>query len=581
MSLFTSIFSRVRSHPFIIIAFLTIVAGGGYYAYATYATTSNETRYVLGTVTKGTIVSSISASGQVASTNETDIKAKVGGEIVSVAVKTGQRVAQGQVIASIDSTNARSAVTDAALAVEEARLNLEESTLKAPIDYKALQEDVARAKRDLDDSYDDAYVALAEAFVKIPDIVTGADAILYDTDISVGTQNIDAYANLFISAANDDQTTVKSFAAKAETDYLLARDAYTKSAATFKNLSRTSSPEEIKSALAEARTMATLLAKAAGSETNLIDTVIDILERRNWTIASAIPSAQTKARGFVTTSNSVVSSLTAAVKAIDTARDSLTDAEHALELGSIGSGNGSDSFDVKFLQNTLKQKEAALVDAQQTLANHTIRAPFGGIVATLDILRGDTVANGGSVGTLISDQKIAELSLNEVDVAKIEIGDKATLTFDALEALTLTGSVAEINAVGTVSQGVVSYTLKIGFDTQDSRIKSGMTANASIITDVVQDVLVLPLSAVKTQNDSSTVQVFSPELTADNTPQGVNTIQTPQSIPVAIGLSSDTSVEIRSGLSEGAQVVVRTIKPSTTQATTNTRGATGGPPIRF
>ena len=581
MSLFTSIFSRVRSHPFIIIAFLTIVAGGGYYAYATYATTSNETRYVLGTVTKGTIVSSISASGQVASTNETDIKAKVGGEIVSVAVKTGQRVAQGQVIASIDSTNARSAVTDAALAVEEARLNLEESTLKAPIDYKALQEDVARAKRDLDDSYDDAYVALAEAFVKIPDIVTGADAILYDTDISVGTQNIDAYANLFISAANDDQTTVKSFAAKAETDYLFARDAYTKSAATFKNLSRTSSPEEIKSALAEARTMATLLAKAAGSETNLIDTVIDILERRNWTIASAIPSAQTKARGFVTTSNSVVSSLTAAVKAIDTARDSLTDAEHALELGSIGSGNGSDSFDVKFLQNTLKQKEAALVDAQQTLANHTIRAPFGGIVATLDILRGDTVANGGSVGTLISDQKIAELSLNEVDVAKIEIGDKATLTFDALEALTLTGSVAEINAVGTVSQGVVSYTLKIGFDTQDSRIKSGMTANASIITDVVQDVLVLPLSAVKTQNDSSTVQVFSPELTADNTPQGVNTIQTPQSIPVAIGLSSDTSVEIRSGLSEGAQVVVRTIKPSTTQATTNTRGATGGPPIRF
>ena len=70
--------------------------------------------------------------------------------------------------------------------------------------------------------------------------------------------------------------------------------------------------------------------------------------------------------------------------------------------------------------------------------------------------------------------------MNEVDAAKISVGNKTTLTFDATEDLTLTGKVAQIDTIGTVEQGVVSYKVKIAFDTQDERIKPGMTANASI-----------------------------------------------------------------------------------------------------
>ena len=574
---------------------LVAVIGGGYWGYTTYTSDDGETRYVLGTVEKGTITSTISASGQVASSDETEVKAKAAGDILSVSAKEGAQVSQGQALASIDSSEARRAVTDAQLAVEEAKINLEHDTLQAPIDYKGLQEDVARAKRDLEDTYEDAYVVLSDAYVNLPDVVAGADSILYDKDIDLNSQNYSAYQNLFVSAP-DDQQMVKVLAVRAQDDYTAARDAYTKSAATWKTLTRSSNSEDIGAAFTASKNTAALLAKAVASEANLIDTVIDILERRDWAIDADITAAQTSVRTYVTSANSVLSNLSAAAKNSDNAKDSLTDAEHALELASVGNPDGNNPFDLKLLQNTLKQKEAALADAQQALADHTIRAPFSGILASFDLRRGDSVANEGSVGTLISDQKIAELSLNEVDAAKVKVGNKASLTFDAVEDLTLTGEVAEIDTVGTVTQGVVSYTVKIGFDTQDERVKPGMTVNASIVIDEKQDVLRVPSSAVKTQNDRSYVLVFDPPLSEGRSPRGpsaqagVTSDVEPKQVDVEVGISDDTHVEILSGLAEGQQIVTRTISgtATATTATTNTStsnnargGATFGGPRPF
>ncbi|MDD5433706.1 MAG: hypothetical protein PHE77_03610, partial [Candidatus Pacebacteria bacterium] len=61
---------------------------------------------------------------------------------------------------------------------------------------------------------------------------------------------------------------------------------------------------------------------------------------------------------------------------------------------------------------------------------------------------------------------MAEISLNEVDVAKVKIGQRAIITFDAIDELEITGKVEDVDTIGTVSQGVVSYNVKIIFDTQ-------------------------------------------------------------------------------------------------------------------
>ena len=158
----------------------------------------------------------------------------------------------------------------------------------------------------------------------------------------------------------------------------------------------------------------------------------------------------------------------------------------------------------------------------------------------------------------------------------MNVGQKATLTFDAISDLGITGVVSEVDSVGTVSQGVVSYTVKINFDVQDSRVKPGMTVNASIQTDVRNDVLYVPSSAVKTTGGVSYVQVFDPAITATGGTAGTVSAILPKQVEVTTGVSDDTNVEILSGLSEGEQVVSRTITGTTKTTTTSASSLLGG-----
>ncbi len=232
---------------------------------------------------------------------------------------------------------------------------------------------------------------------------------------------------------------------------------------------------------------------------------------------------------------------------------------------------GPDKLDIRAKQIAIQQKEDALLSAQQNLADYYIRAPFDGVIAEVSIKKGDIASSATVIATLITKQKIAEISLNEVDAAKIKEGQKATLTFDAVSELSITGEVAEIDTLGTVSQGVVTYKVKIVFDTQDERVKPGMSVSASIITEVKQDVLLVPNSAVKILSESNYVEIPN-ETVEPNSSNGGVILQNPllQQI-VQIGLSNDTSTEIISGLKEGDQVVVRTISSSASQNSNNNK----------
>jgi HlyD family secretion protein len=169
---------------------------------------------------------------------------------------------------------------------------------------------------------------------------------------------------------------------------------------------------------------------------------------------------------------------------------------------------------------------------------------------------------------------MATITLNEVDVAKVRVGQRATMTFDAIDELTITGKVTSVDTVGTVSQGVVTYTVEIGLDTDDQRIKPGMSVSASIITDVKQDTLLVPNSAVKSSNGSYYVEMFSTPLisTSSTTPslQGTPSKIAPNKITIEVGISNDSDTEIISGVKEGDQVVTKTINPSTTTTSSQT-----------
>ena len=181
---------------------------------------------------------------------------------------------------------------------------------------------------------------------------------------------------------------------------------------------------------------------------------------------------------------------------------------------------------------------------------------------------GQSVSSGTTLGTAITDQQVANVTLNEVDVAKVALGDKATLTFDAVSGLTITGTVSEIDTVGTVSQGVVNYTVKISLDTSDSRIKSGMSVSANIATAVHQDVVMVPSSAVKTSNGASYVLTVPASTPVSTTTTGQTLATTPTQTTVQVGISDGTDTEITSGISDGDKSVTKTVITTSTATTT-------------
>ena len=233
-------------------------------------------------------------------------------------------------------------------------------------------------------------------------------------------------------------------------------------------------------------------------------------------------------------------------------------------------------LDLQSQQLSLQNSKNSLQDAKDALANYYIYAPFSGVIGAVNVQKGDTISSGTSAITFITQKDITSISLSETDIPKIKLGQKAVLTFDAIDGLTIAGQVSEIDTIGTVSQGVVNYNVKITFDTQDDRIKPGMSISANIITDTQQNVLTVPNSAVKSKNGLNYVLVLNQkeDLTSSSASQGFVSAVAPTQKTVQIGSADSTNTEITSGLSEGDQVVVRTISSSATAITTSSASKT-------
>ena len=567
----------VKSHKWISAIIAVVIIFVGFSGITAMSSTSSETKYVTTTVAKGTVISSVSGSGQVSATDQVDVKAKVSGNITWVAVKAGQMVYQGQVLATVDNTNAKASVDDATATLAQSKLQLEKDSASAPLDYQNTLDALASAKVDLSTTFNDTFNTLSNTYLDLPAVVSGAQNILYGNDLSPnsGQWNVDFMISLF-NNKDADKVKINNFAVTAEDDYKTARTEYDASLLEYKTITRTSSVEDIQSLLDSSVNTTTSIAQAIQSELNLLSLISDTATTYNIKLPSAFATMQTNARSYLSTTNNDLSNLLTAQKNIITANQTIKTDQQNITLMQVGnSTDGSDPISLQISQNNLAKQERDLENLKTALNDYTVVAPFDGTVASVSAVVGDTA---GTVATIITKQQVAELSLNEVDAAKVSAGQKAVLTFDAISDLSITGTVAEVDSVGTVSQGVVSYTVKITFDVQDARIKPGMTVNASIQTAVHNDVLIVPSSAVKTINGVSIVQVFDPAISQTGGTVGTVSATLPKQVEVTVGISDDTNVEIISGLTEGQQVVNRTITGTTkpaTAATASTRGAGG------
>jgi RND family efflux transporter MFP subunit len=221
----------------------------------------------------------------------------------------------------------------------------------------------------------------------------------------------------------------------------------------------------------------------------------------------------------------------------------------------------------------LRQADANLTSASYSYRSTTptITAPFAGVIGSVNLVEGMILESASST-TSINSQRVAvikgdslpviSVSLSEVDVPKVKVGQKAIVSLDSISDKTFTGKVATVDRVGTTTSNVTSYTAKIKLDSSSPEILPNMAATANIVLETKTDVLMVPSSAVSTRDGTNFVKTLKDG-------KEVN-------IPVEIGISSDSEIEITSGVSEGDTVITGTISTPRTSSTQTKSVFSGG-----
>lgn len=565
-----------------------------YFGYQKFQTPAAATSYVLGTVTRDTLVTTVSGTGQVSNSNQIDLKAKVSGDVVAIKVEDGQKVKTNDLLIQLNAQDVQKAVRDAQANLESAKISL--AKLQQPADNLSLlqaQNSLAQAQQnkqnvqdDLQKTYDDGFNSIANAFLDLPTAITGLHDILFGTTAGNGGQDNASYFADTVKTYNYSDAKITDYKNAAIDSYQTARAKYDQNFEDYKATSRFADRTSVESLINETYDTTKILADAIKNAYNLIQYYEDKVIEQNKRPSSVADAGLNSLNNYTGKTNTHLADLLSTQKTIQSDKDALINADQSIaeKTASLAKlQTGADPLDIQSQQLSVQQRQNALTDAQEKYADYFIRAPFDGIIAKVDIKKTDSVSSGTTIATLITEQQIAEISLNEVDAAKVKIGEKATLTFDAIDGLTMAGTVIDMDSIGTVSQGVVTYMIKIGFASEDDRVKSGMSVSANIITNVKSDVLIVPSSAIKQQGSGYYVEVFDQKLTPATGTQSITSPTLPSQKTVTIGLANDTDTEIVSGLNENDQIITRTIiaAVASTKTTTQAPSLFGGAATRI
>ena len=225
-------------------------------------------------------------------------------------------------------------------------------------------------------------------------------------------------------------------------------------------------------------------------------------------------------------------------------------------------------------QEKIESAQSNADNKQETYDNYTITAPISGQVITKTVKAGDKIDRSSSSSTstlaVIYDlsEVTFEMSVDELDVQSVQVGQSVEVTADAFEDQTFSGKVTNVSLASSYSNGVTNYPVTVTMDEVGSLLP-GMNVDGTIILDQVDNALMIPVDSLMRGNriyvkdDSVTEQ-------QGNVPAGFRVVE------VETGISNDDYVQITSGLSEGDEVYVDSAS-SNTSTDMFQMGGMGGP----
>lgn len=225
-------------------------------------------------------------------------------------------------------------------------------------------------------------------------------------------------------------------------------------------------------------------------------------------------------------------------------------------------------------EETLESARSKLDNTQDSYENYTITAPISGTVITKNTKAGDKISANGNAATTMAviydlSQLTFEMSVDELDVQSVKVGQTVEVMADACEGKTFSGTVTNVSLASSYSNGVTNYPVTVTLDAPEDLLP-GMNVDGNIIISEAEDVLAVPVDCLMRGNrvyvkDDSVAEA------SGAVPAGFRAVE------VETGLMNDDYVEIVSGLSEGDEVYVsQSSTDSSTQMMPDMQGGPGG-----
>ena len=187
--------------------------------------------------------------------------------------------------------------------------------------------------------------------------------------------------------------------------------------------------------------------------------------------------------------------------------------------------------------------QAEIQKIQAEIRKNTIYAPFTGIVTNIEKEVGENAGVGETVVSVLGEERLeVVLEVSELDVSKLVVGSSVNLSFDAFPGETFVGTLSTINSRETTVDGVPVYKAFVEL-AGDSRIKTGMSADATIVLVHKDDVLSVPAYSILKEEGKNFVKIL-----------GVDGKTEKREVTLGI-VGSDSQIEILSGVSVGDKIV--------------------------